>query len=147
MANGVAAQEMAGMAMGPRRRRHVVLLGVAAAFLVATAVALGTAQGLPWINGGRTVEVVLVAQGLKFNGTNPPLEVRRGDRLRLVVRNAEPAGIPHDVIISGPGGLRSKPIVPGETQVLTFKPSQAGVYHYSCSLHPGLMDGRLIVRP
>jgi len=147
MANGVAAQEMAAIARGIGRRRPVVLLGAAAAVLAAAAVVLGMAHGLPALNGGRTVEIALVAKNLKFNDTNPPLEVRRGDSLRLVVRNAEPTGITHDVIISGPGGLRTTPIVPGETQVLTFKPSHAGVYHYSCSLHPGLMDGRLIVRP
>jgi plastocyanin len=93
------------------------------------------------------VEVALIAQGLKFNDTNPPLEVRRGETLRLLIRNAEPGGIAHDLVITGPGGLKSQPIPPGETQVVTFKPSQSGIYHYSCSLHPGLMDGRLIVRP
>jgi len=147
MASGVAVQKMAGIARGTGLRRPVVLLGAVTAVLAAAAVVVGMAQGWPALNGGRTVEIALVAQGLKFNGTNPPLEVRRGDSLRLVVRNAEPAGIAHDVIISGPGGLKSKPIAPGETQVLSFKPSQAGVYHYSCSLHPGLMDGRLVVRP
>ena len=146
MAIGIAAPEMTDSARGSWRHPRV-LLGAGAAILTAAALVLGVTQGMPSLSGGRTVEIALVAKDLKFNGTNPPLEIRRGDSLRLVVRNAEPAGIAHDVIISGPGGLRSKPIAPGETQVLSFKPSQAGVYHYSCSLHPGLMDGRLIVQP
>jgi plastocyanin len=134
-------------ASGAEKWRPIVLLGAAAAVLAAVGLVLGVAQGLPFLNGGRTLEVSLVAKQLKFNGNNPPLEARRGDTLRVVLRNDEAAGIPHDLVISGPGGLKSQPVAPGETQTVTFRASQTGVYHYSCSLHPGLMDGRLIVRP
>lgn len=147
MAKGVGIPEVPRPARGAGGRRRLLLLGAAAAILGAAALALGAAQGLPWLSSGQTVEVALVARNLKFNETNPQIEVRRGDTVRLAVRNAEPAGIAHDLVIAGPGGLISKAIAPGETQVLTFRPSHAGVYHYSCSLHPGLMDGKIIVRP
>lgn len=146
MANGVAVREMPGTARGTARRRPLVLLGAAAAVLSAAALAVGGVQGFPWSKGGQTVEISLVARNLKFNETNPRIEIRRGEILQLALTNAEPAGIAHDLVIAGPGGWTSKPIAPGETEVLTFKPSQAGVYHYSCSFHPRLMDGEIVVR-
>ncbi len=147
MANGVAAPKMLAAARHAGRRRPLMLLGAGALVLSAVAFGLAMAQGLPWLRGGQTVEVALVARNMKFNETNPRIEVRLGDTLRLAVENDEPARIAHDLVIAGPGGLTSRPIGPGETQVLTFKPSEPGVYHYSCSLHPRLMDGEIVVRP
>lgn len=147
MGNGVAVGEVPGTARPAWRRRPLALLGLAAAILSAAALALGGVRGFPWLQGGETLEVSLVARDLKFNGTNPRIEIRRGDTLRLVLKNAEPAGIAHDLVIAGPGGLTSKRLGPGETEVISFTPSQAGVYHYSCSLHPRLMDGEIVVQP
>jgi len=147
MANGVAVPEMLAAARHAGRRRPLVVLGAGALILSAVALGLGMAQGVPWLQGGQTVEVALVARNMKFNETNPRIAVRLGDTLRLAVQNDEPAGIAHDLIIAGPGGLTSRHIRPGESQVLTFRPSTPGVYHYSCSLHPRLMDGEIVVRP
>jgi plastocyanin domain-containing protein len=89
----------------------------------------------------------LQARAGKFNEVNPTLEVRRGVPVELTVRNQEPGAILHDFVLVGLGVRTPKPLQPGEVSVLRFTPSQAGVFAYTCSLHPGLMDGRLIVRP
>jgi len=148
MGNGLAVHEaMSGLPSAAARRRSSVRLAAVAGALVAVGAILGATWSVSWFQGGQTIEVAMVARHLKFNQTNPRIEMKLGDILKLALTNAEPAGIPHDLVIAGPAGITSQPLAPGETQVLTFKPSQPGVYHYSCSLHPRLMDGAIVVRP
>lgn len=130
-----------------RRRRSLLFLAVAGLGLSAGALVLGGVSRFAGPHRGETAEISLVAQNLRFNETNPPIEMRLGDTLRLVVTNAEAGGIAHDLIIAGPAGLTTNRLQPGETQMVTFAPSRPGVYHYSCSLHPRLMDGQIVVRP
>ncbi|MBI4842609.1 MAG: cupredoxin domain-containing protein [candidate division NC10 bacterium] len=91
--------------------------------------------------------ILLRAEAGKFNGSNPTLEVRRGVPVEITVRNDEPGGIPHDFALVGLDLKTPKALQPGEPATLRFTPSRPGEFAYTCTLHPGLMDGRLVVRP
>jgi hypothetical protein len=90
---------------------------------------------------------LLRAEGGKYNGVNPTLEVRRGLPVEITIRNEEPDAIPHDFVLAGLDVRAPKLLLPGESATLRFTPSRSGEFAYACPLHPGLMDGRLIVRP
>lgn len=91
--------------------------------------------------------ILLQAQAVKFNGINPPLELRRGIPVEITIRNEEPGAIRHDFALVGLGLRTPRPLQPGESSTLRFTPASSGEFAYTCTLHPGLMDGRLIVRP
>ena len=91
--------------------------------------------------------ITLQAKAGKYNEVNPTLEVRRGIPVEITIRNEESGAIPHDFVLVGLGVKTTKTLQPGEVSTLRFTPSQAGEFAYTCTLHPGLMDGRLIVRP
>ena len=91
--------------------------------------------------------ILLRAEAGKYNGVNPTLEVRRGVPVEITIRNEEPGAIPHDFVLAGLDVRTPKLLLPGESSTLRFTPSRSGEFAYSCTLHPGLMDGRLIVRP
>ncbi len=74
--------------------------------------------------------------------SNPPLVLRAGERVRLVVRNDELADIEHNFKIPGLGVHCSRPILPGEEEVIDFTVPRDGVYTYTCCSHPG-MGGRV----
>ncbi len=119
----------------------LALAGVAlAAVAVGQNVVLGKSNSAPQ-------HIFLRAEAGKFNGENPTLEVRRGVPVELTLRNEEPAGIPHDFLLVGLDVRTPKALQPGESTTLRFTPSHSGEFAYTCTLHPGLMDGRLIVRP
>ncbi|MBI3007144.1 MAG: hypothetical protein HYY53_02375 [candidate division NC10 bacterium] len=124
--------------------------GVLAAAAAAGLLLLVAAFALPWGRPGAPVrEVLLEARGIKFNGfngENPTLTARVGERLRLTVRNAEPGPVPHDLILVGPGTVASRLLQPGEEATLTLLLDRPGRYVYACSLHPGLMDGVIEVQ-
>lgn len=67
--------------------------------------------------------------------------------MEIPISKDEPGGIPHDFALVGLDLKTPKPIQPGESATLRFTPSRSGEFAYTCTLHPGLMDGRLIVRP
>ena len=108
---------------------------------------LVAAFALPWGRPGAPVrEVLLEARGVKFNGTNPTLTARVGERLRITVRNAEPGPVPHDLRLVGPGTVASRLLQPGEEVTLELLLTRPGRYAYACSLHPGMMDGVIEVQ-
>ena len=119
------------------------LAAVAAAGLLL----LVAAFALPWGRPGAPVrEVLLEARGVKFNGMNPTLTARVGERLRITVRNAEPGPVPHDLRLVGPGTVASRLLQPGEEVTLELLLTRPGRYAYACSLHPGMMDGVIEVQ-
>lgn len=126
--------------------KAVLWVSVASCLLVAGGFALsqGVVSGR---SGPAHQRILLQARAGKFNDVNPPLLVRRGIPVELTVRNEEPGAIAHDIVLVGLGIRTPKPLQPGESATLRFTPSRSGEFAYTCSLHPGLMDGRLTVRP
>ena len=119
------------------------LLAAAAASLVLLTVVFA----LPWGRAGAPVrEILLEARGIKFNGENPTLTARVGERLRITVRNAEPGPVPHDLFLVGPDTVTTRLLQPGEEVRLELLLTRPGRYAYACSLHPGMMDGVIEVQ-
>lgn len=127
---------------GARRGRGLLAVAAAASLLLLTA-----ALALPWGRPAAPLrEVLLEARGVRFNGENPTLTARVGERLRITVRNSEPGPVPHDLRLVGPGTVTTRLLNPGEEATLTLVLDRPGRYLYACSLHPGLMDGVIEVR-
>lgn len=126
--------------------------GVATLVALAFALGQGIVLGKPASSSGETSEptaqrILLRAEAGKFNGSNPTLEISRGVPVEITIRNDEQGGIPHDFALVGLDLRTPKALQPGESATLRFTPSRSGEFAYTCTLHPGLMDGRLIVRP
>lgn len=115
--------------------------------LAAAGLLLAAALAAPW---GRPVvpvrEIRLEARGTTWNGDNPTLTARVGERLRITVRNAEPGPVPHDLRLVGPGVRTTRLLQPGEEATIEVLLDRPGRYVYGCSLHPGLMDGVIEVQ-
>ena len=122
--------------------KRVFGVTLAALLLLVTA-----AFALPWGRPAAPVrDVLLEARGITWNGGNPTLTGRVGERLRITVRNAEAGPIPHDLRLAGPGSVTTRLLQPGEEVTLELLLDRPGRYAYSCSLHPGLMDGVIEVQ-
>ncbi len=121
--------------------------GLLAAAFGAPGLLLAAAFALPWGRPAAPIrEILLEARGIKFNGGNPTLTARVGERLRLTVRNAEPGPVPHDLLLVGPDTVTTRLLQPGEEVTLELLLTRPGRYAYACSLHPGLMDGAIEVQ-
>ncbi len=127
-------------------RRTILPVVLTCMVLAAVALAIGY-NVVSGKNDSAPQRILLRAEAGKFNGANPTLEVRRGVPVEITVRNDEPGGIPHDFALVGLGVRTLMPLQPGESTTLRFTPSRSGEFAYTCTLHPGLMDGRLTVRP
>ncbi len=128
-------------------RKAMLSLAVAGTLLVAGGLILGRGVVLGKVQSPAPQTIHLQAKAGKYNEINPTLEVRRGVPVEITIHNEEPGSIPHDFVLVGLGVKTPKAIQPGEVSTLRFTPSQPGEFAYTCTLHPGLMDGRLIVRP
>jgi plastocyanin len=94
-------------------------------------------------------EIRLVVRSMTFylDGAadpNPTLRLKRGERVRFVVRN-EDAGMYHDFVVSGWDAASG--LIAGKTQaaVALRAPSQAGSTSYHCTPHQQLMRGTILV--
>jgi cytochrome c oxidase subunit II len=87
----------------------------------------------------------ITAEGIKFDKTQ--LEAPAGQPFGITFNNND-EGIPHDVAISGEGGLlfngEDVPTV-GEIQYVV-PPLDAGEYQFLCTIHPQQMTGNLSVK-
>lgn len=88
-------------------------------------------------------EVHLPARGTAFADSNPVIEVRVGDRVRLVVANRDP-GVVHAISVPALDD-RVIDIAHGEEAVLEISARAPGEYEYVCTRHYPLMKGRLLV--
>ena len=122
-------------------------------FYIIAAILFGSALGVfGWSliheePAGEPVEIVLEARDVRFNGDNPPLRLAKGRPVRIVVRNAESStrAVFHDFDIAGMDVEATSALAPGESAVVEFTPRQSGSYTYHCPLHPGLMNGKIVV--
>lgn len=94
-------------------------------------------------------EIRLVARGMAYyvdgnSAPNPTLTVRRGEQVRIVLRNEDP-GMIHDFTVPAWNAVTRR-LNAGEEAVLQFKaPEQPGLGAYSCSPHGELMRGTIRV--
>jgi heme/copper-type cytochrome/quinol oxidase subunit 2 len=76
---------------------------------------------------------------------NPPLEVRTGRRVTVLLRGADP-GMKHDFAIPQLQ-LQTTLVALDETATLAFTAPAPGTYDYLCTRHSQVMRGLLIVTP
>jgi plastocyanin len=124
------------------------------AFTIAVTVLLGVALAatLPRVvsSSSRAVrEIHLVARDMAFyldgqGGPNPTLVVRRGERVRILLRNMEP-GMSHDFAVrawkQGTGAINGL----GEAAIELRAPVSAGEETYTCTPHGEMMRGTIRV--
>jgi hypothetical protein len=101
---------------------------------------------------GPTRDIVLVARGMSFvledapELVNPPIRVRAGERVRLVLKNEAP-GLLHDIVIPDLG-VEIEQMRAGETREQTFTvPAKPGQHEYRCRPHAEMMRGIVDVAP
>ena len=101
---------------------------------------------------GPTREIVIVARGMTFvledapDVPNPPISLRAGERIRLVLKNEAP-GLLHDIVIPDLG-VEIEQMRAGETRELTFTvPAAPGRHEYRCRPHADMMRGVVDVVP
>jgi plastocyanin len=130
------------MTQQAKRVSGVILVAVAAAGVVAFLVAAGMrSEAEP-----ETIrEIVLEARGTSFDGDNPTLVLRPGERVRVVVRNDDP-GVEHSIAIPELG-IERRDVGPGEQVAFEVEAPQHGVIDYVCPQHLPLMKGKIVVQP
>jgi heme/copper-type cytochrome/quinol oxidase subunit 2 len=96
------------------------------------------------------MEIVLVGKAMAFrladqpDQPNPVLQLHRGRPVNLVVRNEEPEKVLHCFTIGGLGVHTTRDLEAGESETVTFTPTQSGVFAYTCMMHP-MMTGKVTV--
>ena len=106
---------------------------------------------LPAMSSTPAREVTLVAKGMAFyleddaQSPNPTIEVKAGERIRIVLRNDD-RGMTHDFAVPSLDAAL-KPISWNESgEVVLDVPSQPGTYEYVCRPHSLMMRGTIRVR-
>jgi plastocyanin len=101
---------------------------------------------------GPTRDIVLVARGMTFvledapDVPNPEIQLRAGERVRLVLKNEAP-GLLHDIVIPELG-VEIPQMRAGESRELIFTvPAAAGRHEYRCRPHAEMMRGFVYVVP
>jgi len=79
-----------------------------------------------------------------FNGTNPTLRFKPGERVKFVVTNDEDSRVLHNFRIVGMGVPCERELLPGEKREVTVTIPKSGEFAYTCCTHPG-MGGKLVV--
>lgn len=118
----------------------------------ALAAVLAIGALLPVFSAPSVREIALVADDMAFHAaadpthTNPIIEVRAGETVAVVVRNAE-RGMRHDFVVPALGvGMALLDF--DEQGTVTFTaPSEPGDYEYVCRPHALMMRGVLRVVP
>jgi plastocyanin len=125
-----------------RRFSPKLIGGLAAAMLVLTL--------LPALSSPPTREITLVVRGMAFyleddtQTPNPVIEVRAGERIRMVLRNEE-RGMTHDFAVKALDAAIN-PIRWNESDDIVIDiPGQPGTYEYVCRPHSLMMRGEIRV--
>ena len=121
------------------------LIGALAALMLLAAL-------LPAVSSTPAREVTLVAKGMAFyleddlQTPNPVIEVKAGERVRVVLRNQE-RGMTHDFAVPTLD-VAFKPVSWNESgEVVLEVPSQPGTHQYVCRPHSLMMKGTIRVLP
>jgi plastocyanin len=111
-----------------------------AALLITVAVSACTSHN------GATRDIVVVARGMSFvlpdrdSTPNPPIQLRAGERVRLVLKNEAP-GLLHDLVIPELN-VHIEELRAGESADVTFVvPDTPGQFEYRCQPHAEMMSG------
>lgn len=121
----------------------IPVLVVCVCALSALAMTIGRAPG------AKTREIVMVTRDVAFEvpgqlGANPTLQLKKGQPVRLILRNDEPEKILHCFTIGGLGVKTTKDLATGESETLVFTPLERGTFTYACLMHP-MMAGKIVV--
>jgi len=127
---------------------------VSTAVLFKTAVpimaVLFLAVALPALTSTPTREVTLVARGMAFyiegdtSTPNPTIEVKAGERVRIVLRN-ENRGMTHDFVVPAVAVAMDALRWNESAEVIFDVPETPGTYQYECRPHRLMMRGLLRV--
>lgn len=125
-------------------KRNWTWIGIALAVVVGVG-ALAVAG--PWVqrdDSGPVRTVVLSMKDYTFNGKNPTLAFRPGERVHFVVSNDEDSRVLHNFRVVGMDVECGPPMIPGEKREVSVTMPPSGEFAYTCCTHPG-MGGKLVV--
>jgi plastocyanin len=88
--------------------------------------------------------VVLSMKEYTFNGKNPTLVFKPGERVHFVVTNDESTRVLHNFRIVGMDVPCGPPFLPGGRREVLVTMPKSGEFAYTCCTHPG-MGGKLVV--
>ena len=118
--------------------------------IAAMAVLMLLAVLLPALSSTPAREVTLVARGMAFylendpNTPNPTLEVKAGERLRVVLRNQD-RGLTHDFAVPAVAAAMNAIGWNESGEVVLDVPDTPGTYEYMCRPHALMMRGTIRV--
>ena len=118
--------------------------------IAAMAVLMLLAVLLPALSSTPTREVTLVAKGMAFylendpSTPNPTLEVKAGERLRVVLRNQD-RGLTHDFAVPAVAAAMNAIDWNESGEVVLDVPDTPGTYEYMCRPHALMMRGTIRV--
>ena len=96
----------------------------------------------------REIELVATRVAFQLAGhpdkPNPPVTLKKGQPVKLVIRNADPEKILHCFSVGGLNVKTTRSLEGGEAETLHFTPAKKGTFVYACLMHPS-MAGKLIV--
>ncbi len=122
-----------------KRMALIVVLVLAFGSAALAFVGLGKDRNAP---PDRTV--VMSMKEYTFNGSNPTIGLRPGERVRFLVVNDEDTEVRHNFRIVGMDVPCERELLPGERREVTVTIPRSGEFAYTCCTHPG-MGGKLVV--
>jgi plastocyanin len=87
--------------------------------------------------------ILLVMKDNKFNVTNPDITVKINQPLKITIANQDFRN--HDFIIDELN-INTGIISSGQDFTTIIASDKIGSYRYYCSIHPGIMEGKIIVK-
>ena len=112
------------------------------AVTVVAAPALPGCSGSPGAGSERTVQLSM--REYTFNGSNPRLQFKPGERIHFIVTNDESTNVLHNFRVVGMNVECGPPMKPGERREVTITMPRSGEFAYTCCTHPG-MGGKMVV--
>jgi len=87
--------------------------------------------------------VLLLMKDNKFNVTNPDIIVKIDQPLKISIANQDFRK--HDFIVDDLN-INTGYISSGQDFTTVIASNKSGSYRYYCSIHPGIMEGKIIVK-